>query len=103
MIIAVDFDGYLTYKDNYPNIKYARIDRIAKLRLLRSKGHKLILWTCRSGKYLDDAVNFCKNFGLEFDAVNDNLEDCIEKYNNNCRKVFADIYLDDKNGTLEEL
>lgn len=103
MIIAVDFDGYLTDEDNYPDIKSCRYDRIAKLKDLRSKGNKLILWTCRSGIYLEEAVNFCKNFGLEFDAVNDNLEDSIEKYKNNCRKIFADIYLDDKNGNLEEL
>ena len=54
------------------------------------------MWTCRSGIQLTQAVFFCKSYGLEFDAVNENLPDIIEKYGNDSRKISADIYIDDK-------
>ena len=59
-------------------------------------GAKLILWTCREGELLDKAVAWCEERGLFFDAVNDNIPESIEKYGNNCRKVSADIYIDDR-------
>ena len=45
---------------------------------------------------LEDAVAWCKERGLEFDAVNENLPELIELYGNDCRKINADIYIDDK-------
>lgn len=62
----------------------------------KRNGDKLILWTCRRGVYLAQAVKWCKNKGLEFDAINKNLPESIETYNGDTRKVFADIYIDDK-------
>ena len=66
----------------------------------RAMGDKVILWTCRCGEMLEAAVTWCGAFGLAFDAVNDNLPENIEKYGNDCRKVFADMYLDDKAGYI---
>ncbi len=34
---------------------------------------------------------------LEFDTVNENLPEHIALYNNDCRKIYADRYIDDKN------
>lgn len=63
----------------------------------RQKGIKLILWTMREGKLLDEAVEWCRSHGLTFDAVNDNLAEVKARYGNNPRKVYADYYLDDHN------
>lgn len=95
MIIAVDFDGTLC-EDRYPKIGEPRIALINYVKSQKEAGAKLILWTCRCGDRLKEAVNWCKTQGLEFDAINDNLQEYIDKYNNNCRKVFADMYIDDK-------
>lgn len=95
MIIAVDFDGTLC-QDKYPNIGKPRKALIRFVKLHKLAGAKLILWTCRSDEKLKEAVDWCKDQGIEFDAVNDNLKDQIEKHNNNCRKVYADMYIDDK-------
>ena len=103
MIVAVDFDGVITIKDNFPKIGDISKWTIDKLKELKQKGIKLILWTCREGKYLEEAVKVCKENGLEFDAVNDNLEENKLKYKNNCRKVAADYYIDDKNSNFAEL
>ena len=102
MTIAVDFDGTLCEND-WPMIGEAHDELILWLRRRRLMGDKLILWTCREGALLDEAVLWCLNRGLKFDAVNDNLPEEIEKYGNNCRKVNADVYLDDKNRTVIEV
>ena len=103
MTVAVDFDGVITVKDNFPEIHDLNPWIISDLIALKNKGYKLILWTCREGKYLEKAIQICKDNGLEFDAVNDNLEENKLKYKNNCRKVAADYYLDDKNINSAEL
>lgn len=96
MIYAVDFDGTLC-EDKWPLIGQPIMPVIKYLRKARERGHRVILWTMREKEMLTKAVNWCKLHGLEFDAVNDNLPDMIEKYGNNPRKVFADCYLDDRN------
>lgn len=95
-IIAVDFDGCLC-ENRYPEIGKAYQGVINKLVELRRDGAKLILWTCRCGEWLDDAVRWCAEHGLEFDAVNDNLPENTEYFGNNSRKVYATEYWDDRN------
>jgi hypothetical protein len=99
MIYAIDFDGTLCINE-YPNIGLPINKTIIFCKERKAEGHKLILWTCRSGKYLDEAVAWCKEQGLTFDAVNENLPEMIELFDNDCRKVFADYYIDDKNLVL---
>lgn len=92
---AIDFDGTLV-EDRWPEIGEPKEDMINHFRRLRKAGDRVILWTCREGKLLEDAVSFCKEHGLEFDAVNNNLPDEIRRFGNDCRKVGADYYVDDK-------
>lgn len=94
MVIAVDFDGTLC-EDAFPEIGMPNIYLIEALKSHQKNGDKLILWTCRCGKYLDKAVEWCKEQGLIFDAVNENVPDIIAKYGNGGPKVFADLYIDD--------
>ena len=94
-IIAVDFDGCLV-ESQWPEIGAPRWDVIDAVREERKKGAALILWTCRSGRYLDEAVDFCRKVGLLFDAVNDNLPEVVDLYGgSNCRKIVAEDYWDD--------
>ena len=95
VIYAVDFDGTLC-EDQFPAIVKPNISLIKYLAKKRVEGDKLILWTCRAGERLQEAVRWCKEYGLEFDAVNENLAEMISYYGVDCRKVFADIYIDDK-------
>ena len=92
---AVDFDGTLC-ELAWPGIGEPIYDTINWIKQLRQMGHKVILWTCRDGMHLVDAIVWCADHGLFFDAVNDNLEEHIQKYGSNCRKVFADHYIDDR-------
>ena len=102
IIIAVDFDGVLV-TENFPSIGRPHIGVINALIERKKKGDKIILWTCRCGQQLTDAVSFCRNMGLEFDAVNENLQMMIDKYGSDSRKVYADCYIDDRNKDAEWL
>ena len=102
IIIAVDFDGVIV-TENFPQIGRPHIGVINALIERKKKGDKLILWTCRCGQQLIDAVSFCRNIGLKFDAVNENLPMIVEKYGVDARKVYADCYIDDRNKDAEWL
>lgn len=93
-IYAVDFDGTLC-ESKWPGIGAPNKKLIQHLVQRRAEGAKVILWTCRVEEHLKEAVDWCGKFGLEFDAVNDNLPENIEKYGNNPRKVYATCYIDD--------
>lgn len=94
--IAVDFDGTLC-ANRWPEIGPAKQPVIDWLILQKQKDVKLILWTMRTGDKLAEAVAWCREQGLEFDAVNDNLPEVQARYGDNPRKVFATYYLDDRN------
>lgn len=102
IIIAVDFDGVIV-TENFPQIGRPHMGVINGLIERRKKGDKIILWTCRCGQQLTDAVSFCRNMGLEFDAVNENLPMMVEKYGSDSRKVYADCYIDDRNKSVDWL
>ena len=95
MVIAVDFDGTLC-SDCYPEIGTANKKLIWELINRKAMGDKLILWTCRVGDRLKEAVDWCSQQGLCFDAVNDNLPETILKWGANSRKITADVYIDDR-------
>ena len=95
-IIAVDFDGCLC-RNAWPEIGEPNNVIIDLLINWRRDGYaKVILWTCREGQRLDEAVAWCKAHGLEFDAVNANLPEMNAFYGNDSRKIGADQYWDDK-------
>ena len=95
-IIAVDFDGTLCFSA-WPDVGEPNNPLISYLKRQQKAGNKLILWTCRSGAALDKAVSWCREVAdLEFDAVNDNVQEVIDYYGNNSRKISCDIYIDDR-------
>lgn len=99
-IIAVDFDGTLCINE-YPRIGEPMETMIDFLKLAHSRHDpnscKIILWTCRTGDLLSEAVEWCKTMGLKFDAVNENLPEIVEEFGGDSRKIYADIYIDDRN------
>lgn len=94
--IAVDFDGTIV-EHKYPEIGKEVMFALKTLRALQEQGHLLILWTYRSGKELDDAVEYCRRNGIVFYAVNASYpeEEFDEDYDS--RKIDADIFIDDRN------
>jgi hydroxymethylpyrimidine pyrophosphatase-like HAD family hydrolase len=95
LVIAIDFDGTIV-EDAYPKVGKPRIFAFETMTRLQQDGHRIILWTYRSGSKLDEAVAFCKENGITFYAINQSFPE--EKYDNSVsRKIYADIYIDDRN------
>ena len=103
MIIAVDFDGTIV-EHRYPRIGKEIPFAIATLKQLQAERHLLILWSVREGKLLEEAVEYCRTRGVEFYAVNANHPDEQVKpdMTSPCRKVKADLYIDDLNKATSE-
>jgi hypothetical protein len=93
--IAVDFDGTIV-EHEYPEIGKEKLFAFLTLKELAKRGARLILWTFRSGKELEDAVEFCRKNGVEFYAVNKNYPEEVMNESVS-RKIDADIFIDDKN------
>jgi hypothetical protein len=93
--IAVDFDGTIVDHE-YPEIGKEKLFAFLTLKELSKKGARLILWTFRTGKELDEAVEFCRINGIEFYAVNKNYPEEVMNETVS-RKIDADIFIDDKN------
>lgn len=93
MIIAVDFDGTIV-EHRYPDIGREKPFAIETLKKLTEEQHRLILWTVRKGKLLQEAVDFCRTRGLDFYAVNRNFPEENEPEE---RKLRADLWIDDRN------
>ena len=110
MIIALDFDGTIV-EHRYPAIGNEQPFAIETLKKLTEEGHRLILWTVREGRLLEEAVIFCRERGLEFYAVNrDYPEEEKNRNNHFSRKLKADLWIDDRNlgglpdwGTIYEM
>ena len=90
-IIAVDFDGCLA-TNKFPEVGEPINKTISRLKQEQANGAKVILWTNRRDKPLDDAVNFCKEQGIHLDAVNENLPEIIKAFGGDTRKIFANEY-----------
>lgn len=97
MIIAVDFDGTIVTHE-YPKIGKEIPFATQTLKMLAKDGHRLILWTVREGRLLEEAVKWCNEHGVDFYAVNkDYPEEELDNNNHYARKLKADIWIDDRN------
>lgn len=96
MTIAVDFDGTIV-SHAYPRIGEELPFAIDTLKMLQRDGHQLILWSCRRGELLDEAMEWCKERGLEFYASNkDYPEETPDNNPEYSRKLKVDLFIDDR-------
>ena len=95
MIIAIDFDGTV-HTGVYPHLGLPIIGAQRVIQSLHGRGHYIIVNTCRDGQNLVDAINFMLEHDIPFSRVNDNHPDNVSRYGSNARKIFADVYIDDR-------
>lgn len=101
-IIAIDFDGTIV-NNHYPIIENPNYEIIDFIRRNR-KRYTWILWTCRTGQRLTEAVEYMQlEHGIRFDYVNENAKDNLLKWGSDTRKIYADYYLDDHNSNIDRL
>ncbi|WP_455590043.1 BT0820 family HAD-type phosphatase [Bacteroides rodentium] len=96
MTIAVDFDGTIV-EHRYPRIGEEIPFAIATLKMLIKDRHRLILWSVREGELLEEAVEWCRERGVEFYAVNRDYPEEDPSHNGFSRKVKVDLFIDDRN------
>jgi hypothetical protein len=94
--IAVDFDGTIV-EHKYPEIGKEILFAFDTLRALQKQKHQLILWTYRTGRELEEAVEFCRQNGVEFYAINKSYPEEEFDEMETSRKIEADIFIDDRN------
>lgn len=90
MIIAVDFDGTIQLENGSANTNLLK-----RLKARQRNGDTVILWTCRSGRRLADALKFCGENGFRPNLVNQNAPETLKRIGDT-RKIYADIYIDDR-------
>jgi hypothetical protein len=95
VIIAIDFDGTLV-EDRFPEIGEPIWPVVDAVWRLGFTDHELILWTSRVDKRLEEAVQWCKEHDLKFTSINAGTPGNISQYGTDPRKVFADVYIDDR-------
>ena len=96
MTIAIDFDGTIV-THAYPAIGKPIPFAIETLKKLQKEDHhQLILWTCREGELLQEAIDYCAARGLEFYAVNSNFPEETSDIIS-ARKLEEDLFIDDRN------
>lgn len=95
MIVGIDFDGTIV-RGKFPAIDSLMPDAHEYINKLKADGHYLIINTCRSGQQVIEAINYLLECGIPFDRFNDNEPTNIAQYNSNSRKIYAHVYVDDK-------
>jgi len=93
--LAIDFDGTIV-QNAYPDIGKPLIFAFDTLKKLQEEGYLLILWTYRSGRKLEEAIDFCRSNGIEFYAVNRSYPEEVMSESIS-RKINADLFIDDRN------
>lgn len=96
MTIAIDFDGTIV-EHRYPQIGPEIPFATDTLKMLMRDRHRLILWTVREGKLLEEAVEWCRQRGVEFYAVNQDYPEEEKRDKGFSRKLKADLFIDDRN------
>lgn len=96
MIIAIDFDGTIV-EHRYPKIGPEIPFATETLKMLIRDQHKLILWTVREGELLKEAVEWCREQGVEFYAVNRDYPEETADDRGYSRKLKVDLFIDDRN------
>jgi hypothetical protein len=93
LVFAVDFDGTVV-TNAYPKIG-RNIGAALVLKTLVAEGHKLILYTIRTGTQLEEAVEWFTDKGIDLYAVNQNPGQA--SWAPDAKKIFFDLCLDDRN------
>jgi len=107
-ILAIDYDGTL-FSGSYPDKGNPKHDIINKVKEFKKHGAEIVLWTCRGGEPLKEAIERCKEVGLEFDAINETtpsnrewVEEERARGQEFCdKKIFAHFYVDDRAANLD--
>lgn len=102
IVVAIDFDGVIV-EEQYPEIGPLRPGAKETIAWLYSTGNAVVINSCRAGEEERAMIDFLRTQGIPFHAANENLRHRIEKYGQDCRKIGADLYIDDRSVFADEI
>jgi hydroxymethylpyrimidine pyrophosphatase-like HAD family hydrolase len=100
--IAIDFDGTIAY-DSFPEVGGFKPHAVRVMKKIKEYGGQIIIWTCRTGEDAEEVKRRLKAADVEYDTFNENLPESKERFPDDSRKVFADVYIDDRANFCEEI
>ena len=95
LTIAIDFDGTIV-EEAFPGVGKLKPEADKYINKLYDEGCMIIINTCRTGSYEADAENLLRRKGIKYHYINCNLPKSIEYFKQDCRKISADVYIDDR-------
>ena len=95
LVIAIDFDGTIA-ELSFPAVGKIKPMADVYINKLYDEGHHIVINTCRSGGHEGAAYDFLKFHNIRHHYINSNMPYLIEEYGQDCRKISADVYIDDK-------
>ena len=96
-VLAVDFDGTITRYNVFPYANEIMPHAAKVLQLLHELGVVTILWTCREGIFLQEALDYCRKQCVPIDYANENLPEIVSNGSYARHKVYGTMYVDDAN------
>lgn len=102
LTIAIDFDGTIV-KEKYPGFGDPIPGAKEAINSLYEMGHEIIINSCRAGIHQENMINYLQQAGIFYHHVNENPAWRIELYKLDCRKIGADVYIDDRNIFCREI
>lgn len=94
-ILAIDFDQTICLSE-YPKCGPMRPGASSVIRRFAEQGYGIVINTCREGLALADTINWLHDHKIPYHYVNCNFPHLINEYGADCRKISADVYIDDK-------
>lgn len=94
--IAVDFDGVLATIKEFPLLGDPIPGASRVLNKVVKKGGKIAIWTCRSGSDVPKVKEFLEKNNIPYHKFNENFDEIVEVFKDDSRKIFCDVYIDDR-------
>jgi hypothetical protein len=102
LFLGIDFDGTIV-EEGFPEIGAIKPRTIELMKQAKELGHLIIVWTARSGQYLENAKVFLDENNIPYDYLNENPEDEYAKRGEQGRKLFCNYYLDDRSVHVDDI
>jgi hypothetical protein len=100
ILLAIDFDLTIANSQPFPKIQGLKKGAKKYINKLVNEGYHITIWTCRTdcekGNHLSEALSFLNGEGVMYHSANKNYEPLNKCFGNDCRKISADFYVDDK-------
>jgi len=94
-VLAIDFDDTICLSD-YPALGMQRKGAAKFIQKLAKNNYGIVINTCREGIAVSDAIKWLHKNEIPYHYVNCNFPHIIKHYGADCRKISADMYIDDK-------